>query len=321
MNKFFPRTLIAAALALPGLAYSQAVPITFDMNGGLPGQSFTVDLLDWTPGNALAIGAISPDPGKSFQLLYQANLGLVSLGGVTQATAGLGGAQTFTAVAGFKEIVTSNTTGLNPVFAFNDVPVLSATNFFYIYANAVGSNLSGLGFAAAPGSVLVLSGHVTNVLSSNFTVTALVPGCIVACAPLTATRFDNFGANDYLGISTIVGSGTTDINAQIDSVNAAYFPTLLAGGNLAFSFFNNSQVTPFSQADPSGVFSLTGLVNGGTANNIGGLNGVSGPNFQFQADANQSFSVARVPEPGSLALVGLALGVLGFASRRTTKKA
>ena len=247
MNKFFPRTLIAAALALPGLAYSQAVPITFDMNGSGAGQSFMVDLLDWTPGNALVIGgtpAAGPiTVGTVTQLLYQANLGLVSLGGVTQAAAGVGGAQNFTAVAGFQEIVLSNSTGLNPTFGFTGAPTLSATNYFYIYANAFGSNVLGTGFAPVGGTI-VMSGHVTTVLSSNFTASVLAP------VPL-----DNFGTNNYPSITSIVGSGSTDINLRIDSVNAAYFPTLLAGGNIAFSFFNNSQVTPFSQADPSAVFS------------------------------------------------------------------
>jgi hypothetical protein len=45
-----------------------------------------------------------------------------------------------------------------------------------------------------------------------------------------------------------------------------------------------------------------------------------GPNtnnsFVGQADANQAF---RVPEPGSLALFGLALGLAGFMARKQAR--
>jgi hypothetical protein len=43
------------------------------------------------------------------------------------------------------------------------------------------------------------------------------------------------------------------------------------------------------------------------------VNGSSGPNFIFQADGNQSFST--VPEPASLALIGLGLSFMGFFGR------
>jgi hypothetical protein len=313
MKKFFPQTLIAAALAVPALAFASATPITFDMNGGLAGQSYTVDLLDWAPGNALAVGGnpgTGPiSAGTQTQLLFQANLGLVSLGGTTQAAAGLGGAQNFTATAGVKEVVLSNLTGLNPVFGMADAAVKSATNFFYIYANQVGNNLSGLGFAGPAGN-LVMSGHVASINSSSYTASGLI-----------APALDNFGGNNYPGISTLIGSGTTDLNIVIDSVNPLYFPTLNVGGAFDFGFFNASQVTPFSQVDPSGAFSSNGLANGNLASNTGPVNGftdASGAthNFQFQADGNQSF---QVPEPGSLALVGLALGIVGFSSRRAKK--
>ena len=312
MKKIFQKTLIAAALALPVLA--SATAITFDMNGAAAGQSYTVDLLDWTVGNALAVNG-NPSTGlvagAQTQLLYQANLGLVSLGGVTQATAGIGGAQNFTVVAGFNEIVLGTSTATNINFGLNDPGTgLTSSNFFYIYANTTGNNLAGTGFV---GGNLVMSGYISRVLSSNY-----------ATQGLTGTFDQSPNGDQYAGKQTLIGSGSSDINVTLDFTNANYFKGLTSGEILSLAFTNTSQVTPFRQVDPSLCFSSNGTVGCNTLSNIGTVNGVreaTTRNFQLQADGNTSFVTTSVPEPGSLALVGLALGAAGFVGRRSSKKA
>lgn len=315
MKKLFKKALIAAALAMPVLSYAAATPITFDSNGAAAGGQFIIDTLDWAPGNALAVNGNPTSglllPTTQTQLLYQANLGLASLNGVSVYAAGISGFN-FTAVAGFNEVVLTNTTGLNPTFGLLSAPVRSASNFFYIYANAFGDNLAGTGFV---GSTLALSGYVAVVNSSNYTGSGTV-------ANPTIGNLDNFVANDYANIRSLVGSGTTDLVLVVDGISA-FFPTLTPGSTI--SFFNTSTLTPFSTANPSAFFSSNGTVGANTASNTGAINGVRVPgdtaqrNFQFLADGSSSFQ--QVPEPGSLALVGLALGIAGFMRRRTAKKA
>ena len=316
--KFAKQTLmtgaILAVLALP----ARADLITFDPTGtpGSGGDITGVNVFDWSPGNALAVNVNGPNGitvGSSFTTYFQANLGTVL--GVAPPplfTDGTGG-NFFTAVAGFGETVATCSSGAgagfcsNATFAFDPA---NTTNFFEIFkvpANG-GSDLTGANFVA--GSA-ILSGHIIpNNFSSNF--------ALAADGGTTPQLLDQNGADDWSGTQTVSGTGASKITVMIDSANQNYFPGLTAGSIIVLSAFNTSQVLPYSQTDPSrcmanattncAITSLIGTFNGAPVGSSGG------PDVLFQADANQSFKLATVPEPGTLALIGI--GVLGLGVLR-----
>ena len=320
------RTLLSLAaagvFAIASSASAENITFTFQPCGNNSCAIAGLTTLDWQPGNVLALGGAGGGqilaPGTKITDYYQANLnGALNGASQTLFSQGSGGVY-LTVVAGFGEQVLPFpfSSGVTNGFTFDPT---NQTNFFRVYLNSTGgTNLTGANFASG---TAIIEGYVTAVQSS---VSATLASTSPTGGIIPVGNFDQFDAdgaggnpaNDYPGVTSIGVTGSADVWARITNVNSAYFPDLLIGDLITAAFTTGNLLAPFATVDPSSHFSSDGINSANYAHNIGAVNGITGPNFQFQADTSTTFE-RSVPEPGSIALLGLALmGAAGAVRRK-----
>lgn len=132
---------------------------------------------------------------------------------------------------------------------------------------------------------------------------------------LAANADANAGA-----LGTGFSDGTTIMSGTVDPLASSTF-SITSGANSttltgAVTSTDTTFVTPpFTNTTATTTLQLGNAITNWV--NPGGFNGVAftaNDNPIFQADGNQSF--AAVPEPGTLALLGLGFGALGWGARR-----
>lgn len=321
---------IALSLGMAGQASAFGL-ISFDINGSAAGGLVAVDTFDWIPGNALSVGALGM-AGEStapsiLTTVYQAKLGsfLNNNNGSPITSSPVAGTE-FTIQVTISELqigVGTATASFTP---------LGGTVKMFYDAVSNSNDITGLGFGDGleilSGTILSGSGTYTDKTRENNTPLTSLNGATlcqvlpttVGCTPVL---LDQSGIDNQNGVLTHSGNGSSTLNVRVDTQDNNFFKSILTSLSIGLNDTTNL-ADPFVQANPSDLivgytpsYSNVGgqLINGGDCPRDAAGNFTQRCDFHFQSDGSTSF-VSTVPEPSTLALLGLSLFGLGMMRKR-----
>lgn len=275
---------------------ADVTPISFDPDGSGSLSAITVGSFDWSVASGLvtrtdATPAIPIAPGTSKEVQNYVHGALVGLAGSSGNPIGLPpGINTdyeLTYVGGFGENAAASPDGINVDLSLVQSP--DANNFFRVYYdNFSGGNqqsdaLTGMGYSDG---TQILKGLVVDA-SGSFTIGQL--------PPLLEIFDQSPDGDDYAGKLSVNGNGSSRVAVMVLEADPAFFPNMKPG---SIVYFNNSQVAPFKQVNPSRNFEIfanavPNPIPGIVAADLGNaskINAVDGPDMELQIDPNSSFT-------------------------------
>lgn len=337
------KTLVSAmALALGFTGSASAAALLFNPDGAGGDAAQYVTTFDWAPNSFLAkngtaafnnfVNNACGGTACEMDVYTHAYLNGASNGGTAVTFAGLNTNYEITMIAGFKEVVSSaGSLGGTNIANFDTVG--GSTGFLQIFYDTAQNQNPLTGYGYNDGR-LILSADLVGDSSGNFTAFVNQPTVNLDNAPA--------GDNDYDGQLTINGTGSQQpLPISGVSQDMAFFQNLIESFGLKFE--NISMGLPYGSVDPSHCFNIApvagvpganiattgdnnhtdGLFSANSCSDglylpvIGTVNGlIIGDEVDFVAQTDYNMNVNAVPEPGTLALAGLALAGLGFAGRR-----